>query len=214
MELDQGKINRLEAFFKKIKEDTYPEPIMEPHLSITKQMIDYFFNKYSLSQGSKIIDVGCGQGAALEVFSAKGFHPIGITLNDEDVLICEQKGFEIYEMDQSFLDFPVEEFDFIWCRHCLEHSIFPYFTLCEFFRLLKPRGYLYVEVPAPDTSCHHEKNQNHYSVLGKSMWIELIKRSGFTVLDAIDLSFEVPTGPDIYWVFIQQKQELKKGVTS
>jgi SAM-dependent methyltransferase len=214
MELDQEKINRLEAFFKKIKEDTYPEPIMEPHLSITKQMIDYFFNKYSLSQGSKIIDVGCGQGAALEVFSAKGFHPIGITLNDEDVLICEQKGFEIYEMDQSFLDFPVEEFDFIWCRHCLEHSIFPYFTLCEFFRLLKPRGYLYVEVPAPDTSCHHEKNQNHYSVLGKSMWIELIKRSGFTVLDAIDLSFEVPTGPDIYWVFIQQKQELKKGVTS
>ena len=48
MELDQEKINRLEAFFKKIKEDTYPEPIMEPHLSITKQMIDYFFNKYSL----------------------------------------------------------------------------------------------------------------------------------------------------------------------
>jgi SAM-dependent methyltransferase len=179
---------------------------MEPHLSITNKMIDYFFNKYSLSQGSRIIDIGCGQGAALEVFSSKGFHPIGITLNDEDVLICKQKGFEIYEMDQSFLDFPKEGFDFIWCRHCLEHSIFPYFTLCEFFRLLKSRGYLYVEVPAPDTSCHHEKNQNHYSVLGKSMWIELIKRSGFTILDVIDLSFEVPAGPDIYWAFIQQKQ--------
>jgi len=206
MILDQEKINRLETFFKKIKEDTYPEPIMEPHLSITKKMMDYFFSKYSLSQDSKIIDVGCGQGAALELFSEKGFRPIGVTLNDEDVLICKQKGFEIYEMDQSFLDLPDQEFDFIWCRHCLEHSIFPYFTLCEFFRLLKPRGYLYVEVPAPDTSCHHEKNQNHYSVLGKSMWIELIKRSGFTVLDAIDLSFEVPAGPDIYWVFIQQRQ--------
>ena len=205
MKLDQGKINRMETFFKKIKEDTYPEPIMEPHLSITKQMLDIFFNKYSLPQGSKILDVGCGQGAALEVFSAKGFHPIGITLNHEDVLICEQKGFEIYEMDQSFIDFPNKEFDFVWCRHCLEHSIFPYFTLCEFFRLLKPGGYLYVEVPAPGTSCHHEKNQNHYSVLGKSMWIELIKRTGLTVLDAIDLSFEVPAGPDIYWAFIQQK---------
>jgi len=109
-------------------------------------------------------------------------------------------------MDQSFLNFPDQAFEFIWCRHCLEHSIFPYFTLCEFFRLLKTKGYLYIEVPAPDTSCHHERNQNHYSVLGKSMWIELIKRSGFNVLDTIDLSFEVPAGPDIYWAFIQQKQ--------
>jgi SAM-dependent methyltransferase len=206
MKLDQEKINRLETFFKKIMEDTYPEPIMEPHFSITKKMIDYFFDKYSISPDSKIIDVGCGQGAALELFSAKGFRPIGVTLNAEDVMICNRKGFETYQMDQSFLNFPDQEFEFIWCRHCLEHSIFPYFTLCEFFRLLKTKGYLYIEVPAPDTSCHHERNQNHYSVLGKSMWIELIKRSGFNVLDTIDLSFEVPAGPDIYWAFIQQKQ--------
>jgi SAM-dependent methyltransferase len=126
-------------------------------------------------------------------------------LNDEDVSICKQKGYKVYEMDQSFLDFPEEEFDFIWCRHCLEHSIFPYFTLSEFHRVLKRRGYLYVEVPAPNTSCYHERNQNHYSVLEKSMWKELIKRAGFTVLDIMGISLEVPAGPDTYWAFIQQK---------
>lgn len=205
MKLDQSKIARLDRFLEKIKKDTYPEPPTEPHLSITTKMFDYFNNKYALSSNSKILDVGCGQGLALDLFTEKGFAPVGITLNDEDLSKCKQKGYEVYEMDQSFLTFRDEDFDFIWCRHCLEHSIFPYFTLSELFRVLKPRGYLYIEVPAPDTSCNHQTNQNHYSVLGKSMWIELIKHAGFYMLDALDISFEVPAGPDTYWAFIQQK---------
>jgi predicted SAM-dependent methyltransferase len=108
-------------------------------------------------------------------------------------------------MDQSFLDFHDEEFDLIWCRHCLEHSIFPYLTLIEFFRVLKRKGYLYIEVPAPDTSCKHQTNQNHYSVLNKSMWEELIKRTGFDMLVVNNIEFEVVAGTDIYWAFIQQK---------
>ena len=81
-------------------------------------------------------------------------------------------------MDQSFLEFADNYFDFVWCRHCLEHSIFPYFTLQEISRVIKPEGYLYIEVPVPDTSCQNQTNKNNYSVLGKSMWLDLIKRSG------------------------------------
>ena len=108
-------------------------------------------------------------------------------------------------MDQSFLEFNDETFDLIWCRHCLEHSIVPYFTLSGFFRALKPTGFLYIEVPAPDTSSKHQTNRNHYSILGKSMWVELIKRTGFKLLEVIDIDLEVPSGPDTYWAFIQQK---------
>lgn len=205
MKLDRSKINKFEAFLAKIKKETYPEPTSEPHLSITKRMFDYVNRKYPLAPNSKILDVGCGQGLGLELFSGKGFSPIGITLGDEDLSICRQKGYEVFEMDQSFLDFGDHEFDIVWCRHCLEHSIFPYFTLSEFFRVLKQKGYLYIEVPAPDTSCNHQANKNHYSVLGKSMWIELMKRTGFTVLDILDISFQVPAGPDVYWALIQQK---------
>jgi hypothetical protein len=75
----------------------------------------------------------------------------------------------------------------------------------ELYRVVKQKGFLYVEVPAPDTSCQHQTNQNHYSVLGKSMWAELIKRTGFTLLETLDISFEVPAGPDTYWAFFQQK---------
>lgn len=205
MTLNQSKVKKLEGFLAKIKSQIYPEPVTEPHLTITKQMFEYFINKFPIPQGSRILDVGCGQGLAMNLFLEKGFSPIGITLGQEDLIVCRQKGYEVYKMDQSFLEFNDKKFDFIWCRHCLEHSIFPFFTLSELFRVLKPGGYLYIEVPAPETSCNHQTNPNHYSVLGKGMWEELIKRSGFRLLDVVDLSFNVPAGPDQYWAFIQKK---------
>ncbi|NER08076.1 MAG: class I SAM-dependent methyltransferase, partial [Okeania sp. SIO3C4] len=142
---------------------------------------------------------------ALEIFKKHGFSPTGITLNNEDVAICQQKGYQVYEMDQSFLEFEDNYFDFVWCRHCLEHSIFPYFTLQEIYRVIKPEGYLYLEVPAPDTSCQHQTNKNHYSVLGKTMWLDLIKRTGFEILQVLDIQFNLPIGPYIYWAMIQRK---------
>jgi ubiquinone/menaquinone biosynthesis C-methylase UbiE len=205
MKLDQTKFERFKNFMERIKNETYPEPPCELHTSITKKMINSLLNKYPLPKNSKILDVGCGQGVAIEHFKVRGVSPIGITLNKEDLSLCKQKGYEVYEMDQSFLDFNDEEFDLVWCRHCLEHSIFPYFTLGELFRVLKHKGYLYIEVPAPDTSCNHQANKNHYSTLGKSMWSELIRRTGFNILATFDFKFNVTIGPDIYWAFIQQK---------
>jgi SAM-dependent methyltransferase len=205
MKLREKDIKKLENFFEKIKNDTYPEPPSGLHTSLTRDMFSQFLQKYPLPEKAKVLDLGCGQGVALELFKKQGFNPIGITLNVEDVEICKNQGYEVYEMDQSFLDFPDQEFDFVWCRHCIEHSIFPYFTLSEIYRVLKPGGYLYIEVPAPDTSCHHQDNKNHYSTLGKSLWLSLIQRTGFKILNVVDISFAVPAGPDIYWAIIQQK---------
>ncbi len=206
MKLEPWQIQKLEQFLERIKKDTYPEPPTQLHSQITQQMFDVCLKQISLPPAAKILDIGCGQGVALEIFKKHSFAPIGITLNGEDVAICQQKGYEVYQMDQSFLEFTDNYFDFVWCRHCLEHSIFPYFTLQEISRVIKPKGYLYIEVPAPDTSCKHQTNKNHYSVLGKSMWLDLIKRSGFEILQVLDIQFNVPAGPDIYWAMIQKKK--------
>jgi SAM-dependent methyltransferase len=207
MKLKTSDIEKLEHFLDKIKGDTYPEPPSDLHTYITQRMIGEFFNKYTLPQQASVLDIGCGQGVALELFKQRNLQPIGITLNSEDVRVCQEKGFDVREMDQSFLDFADRSFDFVWCRHCLEHSIFPYFTLHEIFRVMKDGAYLYVEVPAPDTSCKHHANQNHYSTLGKSAWMSLIQRTGFAILEVLDLNFQVPVGPDTYWVMIQQKPD-------
>ncbi|MBP2291349.1 class I SAM-dependent methyltransferase [Azospirillum rugosum] len=202
-ENDLSRYARLDDFLRKIRKDVYPEPQHPMHTTITQRMIDHLFGKYPEANG-RILDVGCGQGAALEEFRKRGAQPVGIALG-EDCEICRANGFDVHEMDQSFLDFPDRSFDTVWCRHALEHSVLPHFTLHGFHRVLRPGGYLYVEVPAPDTACRHQENQNHYSVMGPSMWVELIKRNGFALLDAISIDFETGMGPDVYHSFIAQK---------
>lgn len=87
----------------------------------------------------------------------------------------------------------------------------PFFTLFGFAAILQEGGFLYLEVPAPDTACHHEMNVNHYSVLTKSSWKSLLQRCGFSILWENDFEFKVPAGPDAYLMFVCQKKSVVKG---
>jgi ubiquinone/menaquinone biosynthesis C-methylase UbiE len=206
MKLTPAQLQRFEAFLDRVKGETYPEPIRELHQMVTADMMKHLWDKYPPRPGARVLDVGCGQGVALQHFRDRGLSATGITINSQDLKECAAKGFDVREMDQSFLDFEDASIDLVWCRHCIEHSIFPYFTMSEFSRVLKPGGMLFLEVPAPDTACHHERNLNHYSVLGKSMWGQLCARTGFDVLESLDIRFTVEAGPDIYWaIFCRRK---------
>lgn len=201
---DPAKYARLERFLERLGADVYPEPTSTLHRQITARMLERVLARWPLPEGARVLDVGCGQGVALELFAARGLEAVGIALG-EDVRVCRERGFDVREMNMSFLDFPAASFDLVWCRHALEHSVFPLFTLSEMHRILRPGGVLYVEVPAPDTACRHESNRNHYSVLGRRMWRSLIERSGFVDLEAVDLSFVTGVGPDTYFAFLQRK---------
>lgn len=206
MEASFNEIARLVSFIDSIERDSYPEAPTSLHSDITRDVLEKILPDYATDKSARILDVGCGQGPALDVFREKGYGNVaGITLNEEDVRICREKGHNVLKMDQSFLRFPDEAFDFIWARHVLEHSIFPYFTLHEFHRISAANGTLYVEVPAPETSCLHETNPNHYSVLGFNAWGSLITRSGFLVVDTIKLNLTTQLGPDLYWGYICTK---------
>jgi SAM-dependent methyltransferase len=201
-ELDRYR--RLGAFLEKLRADIYPEPPSPVHTDLARRMFAELCKTYPQRPGASVLDVGCGQGVALEMFREAGLDATGITLGP-DAEVCRSKGLKVLEMDFAFLEFPDASFDLVWCRHAIEHSVFPFFTLAELNRVLKPGGVLYLEVPAPDTACRHQTNPNHYSVLGKSMWLELIRRTGFPSARVLDLNFQVAAGPDTYWAFIQQK---------
>jgi len=205
MKLDSGQIKKLEDFLDYIETQTYPEPVSGMHQNITAQMMTRLYEQFDLGKDARVLDVGCGQGVALRMFTDNGCDVTGITLNQEDVDFCCNEDFNVLKMDQSFLDFEEDHFDLVWSRHCLEHSIFPFFTLHGFYAVLKKGGLLYLEVPAPDTRCQHQCNPNHYSVLSKSMLIELIRRSGFSLLEAMDLDLEINGGKDKYFAFIAKK---------
>jgi SAM-dependent methyltransferase len=199
-------MDRLMGFLNCIGKQVYAEKPSELHSHITRKSADELLKACPLRPGARILDVGCGQGPALEYFTRKGFFPVGVTQSDEDIEACKRQGFTVARMEQSFLDFEPETFDLVWARHVVEHSIFPLFTLDGFQRVIRDGGYLYLEVPAPDTSCHHEQNPNHYSVLTKSSWLSHLKRTGFEMVLELSYKFDVMTGPDEYWAFCCQKQ--------
>src|SRR4051812_23395941 len=105
MKLSNADIERLEKFLTQVQSQAYPEAPSAVHTDITRAMFAMVQKEFELPAGGKILDVGCGQGVALEVFTAGGFKPIGITINREDLGACRAKGFDVREMDQSFPDF-------------------------------------------------------------------------------------------------------------
>jgi SAM-dependent methyltransferase len=205
MPFKDADIKKLEAFLEKIESETYAEAASDLHTKVTENMLNPLLDNLKLPPSAQILDVGCGQGVALTIFQQRGYQPIGITLNDEDVEKSIEAGFDVRKMDQSFLDFPDGSFDLLWARHVLEHSIFPYFTLWEYGRVVKSGGIVYVEVPAPDTAARHQTNPNHYSVLPKSTWESLLLRSGFSILHFQEIKLQLQAGEDIYMAFICRK---------
>jgi len=196
--------SRFDRFLSERESDVYPEEPSEPHVTITRSTIEGLHRDGFIRSDQRVLDVGCGQGIALDIFRRLGLQVVGITLGS-DLEICRAKGFEVYQMDQNFMDFADDEFDLLWCRHILEHSVAPLFTLAEYQRVTKPDGLVYIEVPAPDTSAHHESNPNHYSVLPASSWLSLFSRLGFAVERGVAINFNVPCGPDTYWSYLLRR---------
>jgi len=196
--------SRFDRFIDSLHVDVYPEPPSEPGTTIIRTTVQWMRDEGFLMPGMRILDVGCGQGVALRHFVDLGMDAVGVALG-ADVEVCRAAGFNIIEADQNFIDCEGESFDFLWCRHVLEHSIAPLFTLSEYHRLTRVGGHVYVEVPAPDTSAHHELNPNHYSVFGLSSWASLFARAGLSIVKAQGLNVQVGCGPDTYWSFLLKR---------
>lgn len=219
---------RLDAFLDECRADVYPEPYEDPSRrsaveiapTITKDVIDKLVENDQLRSGARVLDVGCGRGLAIPHFLALGCRYVGISLGTEDLDISREVALESLRpessppeltcLDQSFIPVSFGSFDLIWARHVLEHSPFPYFTLKGLRAHCKTGGFMYAEVPSPDTIAHHETNPNHYSVLPKSMWRSLFKRSGFVWKAGWDIKLDLESGPDWYWGFILEAGEPEK----
>lgn len=146
----------------------------------------------NMPKDSRILDIGCGSGYWMETMRSQGFTNVhGITMGDEDIQNCLDKGLSVTREDFTFTDQPDGSVDFIYCRHALEHSPAPIMTLLEFNRIMKMGARGYIELPAPDQDRKHEDNLNHFSILGKTMWHKLFLRAGLDVKWTFDYSFDL-----------------------
>jgi len=92
-------------------------------------------------RGERIIDLGCGEGALVKVFQARGYNIIGMDLHYESEHV--RRG--------SILETGLEggSFDLVLCMDVIEHLNFAdqERALDEIARLLRPGGRLLLTVP-------------------------------------------------------------------
>jgi SAM-dependent methyltransferase len=174
----------------------YDEGDSQFHKSLTAQVVKEYIDPLNVPKDAKILDMGCGPGYFLDEMKDRDYTDVtGVTLSPGDVKICKNKGHSIKGYDLSFLPqsegYYDESVDFIFCRHALEHSPYPIFTLMEYNRVLKQGSKMYIEVPAPDCERRHEFNLNHYSILGTQQLAALLVRTGFKIDQFNNMEFEL-----------------------
>jgi len=105
----------------------------------TMALVDKLASLIPLDQ-CDVLCVGCRNRAELDYFETKGTRSVkGVDLYSEDP--------RIIIMDMHRLEFPAGSFDIVYSSHSLEHALFPQQVAAEFIRVVKPGGYLAIEVP-------------------------------------------------------------------
>jgi len=95
----------------------------------------------------RILDVGCGTGANLEMLSQFG-EPEGVDVSDDALEFCRRKGLKVQKGLAETLPYADETFDLTTALDVVEHLDDDIAGLKEMFRVTKKGGYSLIFVPA------------------------------------------------------------------
>jgi 2-polyprenyl-3-methyl-5-hydroxy-6-metoxy-1,4-benzoquinol methylase len=112
--------------------------------------LDYYIRQIAdfkrlLGTRTKILDIGCGNGAFLDFARGEGFDIAGVDIRL--VPDAQDLGCPLWEGQLEEIDFGGEQFDLIRLNHVLEHTQNPLRELEICRELLRPGGILYISVP-------------------------------------------------------------------
>lgn len=146
----------------------------------------------------RVLDLGCGRGAFLEVLGAEGIAGLGVDDSAEAIADCRARGLEVVHGDAlTFLEGTADRFDGIFLCHLIEH-----FLPQDAQRMLRrcaeitsPGGVLVVVTPNP----------LHPAIIGDAFWADpthirpyplslleqMVRRVGYGITRATHLN---PTG--------------------
>lgn len=103
-------------------------------------------NAYPGPKG-KVLDLGCGSGAFLHRLRELGWETHGVEIDTRAAAAARKLGLDVRTGTLRQAGFSDGYFDVLTVIHVLEHIHRPVAFLKEAWRVLKPGGILYVEVP-------------------------------------------------------------------
>lgn len=140
-------------------------------------------------QSPRILDIGCGTGANLEMLAQFGSAE-GVDVSDEALEFCRKKGLTVQKGLAETLPYDDETFDVTTALDVVEHLDDDIAGLREMHRVTKSGGYSFVFVPAfmwlwgvQDDISHHRIRYTREQI------VERLEKAGFTVERATYANF-------------------------
>lgn len=138
--------------------------------------------------GERLLDIGCGNGAFLDVARHLGWQTVGVDFDASAVEVSRSLGLDVRLGSVSVLDPAVEQFDGITLSHLIEHVHDPEDLLRACHRLLKPGGWIWLETPNIESAGHglygrnwlHLDPPRHLVLFTPSALVDLLGKVGFT----------------------------------
>ena len=129
----------------------------------------------------RILDVGCGTGANLEMLANFG-EAEGVDVSDDALEFCEQKGLKAHKGLAEKLPFADESFDVVTALDVVEHLDDDVAGLKEMNRVLKKTGRALIFVPAFMWLWSVQDDvSNHRIRYTKKQIVESLQKAGFEI---------------------------------
>lgn len=101
---------------------------------------DYAIMGEIVEPGSKVLDLGCGEGELLEwLIDNKQVRASGVEISRERVQQAIARGVSVYQgdIDQGLIDYPAKNFDYVILSQTLQQTLKPLKVLKEMLRVGK-----------------------------------------------------------------------------
>lgn len=149
----------------------------------------------SLPEGSRVLDVGCGEGYGLRELARSGFRPLGVDPAGEPLRRFRQgaRVAEVIRSSAERLPLKNETFDGVVSVEVIEHMEDPASGLRSARRVLRPGGVLVTTTPlAGDEGARHSRF--HREEWTADRFRALVEACGLDVVQLHEIDFEATTG--------------------
>lgn len=128
--------------------------VTNERLHLFRERVSTLLKKGWTKAGCCVLDIGCSSGTFLEAAQEAGLYATGLEPSLTGVEACQSKGLEVTRGSAEHLPFDSETFDFVHSHHVFEHLRNPFLAASEVFRVLKPGGRIFIEVPNQFDNIH------------------------------------------------------------
>ena len=141
----------------------------------------------------RLLDVGCGDGEALDILRLVGWDVVGVELDEKAVASARARGLDVRQGQLDEAGFAEYTFDVVTSSHVIEHVHDPLEFLKQQWRVLKPGGCLIAVTPNADGPMHRKWEgiwfnldpPRHLTIFTRSALQRLASAVGFSQVEIV-----------------------------